>query len=173
MRTVYSSGSVGGKSIMAQFHPSLGESLFKSVIFPFPPREKYSHAEVSTNWSLLHNSSRSEHQAGSPGSSLAFQIVSDHRHGLMESSLIRQPQIEDECISLRALCLGRWVRILLLSTTSNKEHMTVSRITCLFAVVGFHWMQHLWIIPFFFWKRQSRLNLFCGEGGDKRRRRRV
>lgn len=75
------------------------EKGFRSVIFPFPPREKYSHAEVGTNWSLLQSSSRSEHQAGSPGSSLAFQIVSDNRHGLMESSLIRQPRIEDEGIS--------------------------------------------------------------------------
>jgi len=75
------------------------EKGFKSVIFPFPPREKYSHAEVSTTWNLLHNSSRSEHQAGSLGSSLALQLASDHRHGLMESPFIRQLWTEDECVS--------------------------------------------------------------------------
>jgi len=72
---------------------------------------------------------------------------------------------------LHALCLGHWVKILLLSTRSKKESMTVSCIICLFVVVGFHCMQYLWIIPFFFWKRQAHLNLcFLGarrEGGEE------
>lgn len=103
-------------------------------------------------------------QAGSPGSSRAFQIVSDHRHGLMESSLIRQPRIEDKCVSPLSSVSG--LKYYLLSTRSNKEHVIVSCIVWLFVVVGFHWMQYLWIIPFFFWKRWSHLNnFFLGEGG--------
>lgn len=38
--------------------------------------------------------------------------------------------------------------------------MTVSCIIWLFVVVGFHWLQYLWIIPLFFQKRRSHLNLF-------------
>lgn len=71
-----------------------------SLWYFFVSQGEIFHAEVSTNWSLLHNSCRSGHKTGSLGSSLAFQIVSDHWHDLMELLLIHQQHwwTEDGCV---------------------------------------------------------------------------